>query len=191
MDNIGSERMLKAISEHDVAVELSGLLFSQAIGIKKDPVAEFIAKFIFAEHNKGNSVSMLTIVNTLHESDNTIRKKINTLIAINFITKNTCSNDSRRVCYEPTPLLKRAFEIDMTKRIKCLLELSTLLDSVLGEQINSIFDDIGTAHHVSYLKTKDSHHFNKFDKFIKKYRQESVKTGNKNRAIKNTLKKLG
>ena len=53
MSNKNTDRMLKAITEHDVAVELNGLLFAQAIGVKKDPVGEFIAKFIFTEHNKG------------------------------------------------------------------------------------------------------------------------------------------
>ena len=182
------DRMLKAITEHDVAVELNGLLFAQAIGVKRDPVGEFIAKFIFAEHGKGKCVSMLTIVNTLHESDNTIRKKLNTLIAINFITKNTCSNDSRSACYAPTALLKRVYEVDMTKRIKCLLELSPLLDSVLGEQINRQFNDMGTADHPSYLKTQDLQTYNKF---IGKYHLDLINTNNKNEDVKNTLKKLG
>ena len=189
MKNFDSQdRMLKAMMQHDVAVELNGLLFAQTIGVKKDPVGEFIAKFIFTEHIKGKCVSMLTIVNTLHESDNTIRKKINALIAINFITKNTCCNDLRNKCYKPTALLKRVYQVDMTKRIKCLLELSPLLDSVLGEQINSIFDDMGTADHVSYLKTQDTHTYNKF---IKEYHLEFIKSGDRNRDVKNTLKKLG
>ena len=189
MDNKNNpDRMLKAITEHDVAVELNGLLFAQAIGIKKDPVGEFIAKFIFAEHGKGKCVSMLTIVNTLHESDNTIRKKLNTLIAINFITKNTCSNDSRSACYVPTALLKRVYEVDMTKRIKCLLELSPLLDSLLGEHLKGHFDDIGTADHPSYLKTQDSYTFNKL---IGKYYLDLIRTNDKNEDVKNTLKNLG
>jgi len=181
-------KMLKAITEHDVAVELNGLLFAQAIGVKKDPVGEFIAKFIFTEHNKGNCPNVSLIESTLHESSNTIRKKINTLIAINFVKVVKSKNDARNKCYEPTALLKRVYEVDMTKRIKCLLELSPLLDSVLGEQIKGHFDDIGTADHPSYLKTQDLQTFNKF---IGKYHLDLIKTNDKNEAVKNTLKKLG
>ena len=182
------DRMLKAITEHDVAVELNGLLFAQAIGIKKDPVGEFIAKFIFTEHNKGNCPNVSLIENTLHESSNTIRKKINTLIAINFVQVVKSNKDTRNKCYEPTALLKRVYEVDMTKRIKCLLELSPLLDSVLGEQIKGHFDDMGTADHPSYLKTLDSYTFNKL---IGKYHLDLLNTNDKNEVIKNTLKNLG
>jgi len=182
------DRMLKAITEHDVAVELNGLLFAQAIGIKRDPVGEFIAKFIFTEHRKGNCPNVSLIENTLHESSNTIRKKINTLIAINFVQVVKSKKDSRNKCYEPTALLKRVYEVDMTKRIKCLLELSPLLDSVLGEQINRQFNDMGTADHPSYLKTQDLQTYNKF---IGKYHLDLINTNNKNEDIKNTLNKLG
>ena len=181
-------KMLKAITEHDVAVELNGLLFAQAIGIKKDPVGEFIAKFIFTEHGKGNCPNMSLIENTLHESSNTIRKKINTLIAINFVQVVKSNKDSRNKRYKPTALLKRVYEVDMTKRIKCLLELSPLLDSVLGEQINSHFDDIGTADHPSYLKTQDLQTYNKL---IGKYHLDLINTKNIHEDIKNTLKNLG
>ena len=182
------DRMLKAITEHDVAVELNGLLFAQAIGIKRDPVGEFIAKFIFTEHSKGNCPNVSLIESTLHESSNTIRKKINTLIAINFVKVVKSKKDARNKCYEPTALLKRVYEVDMTKRIKCLLELSPLLDSVLGEQINGHFNDMGTANHPSYLKTQDLQTYNKF---IGKYHLELINTNNKNEDIKNTLNKLG
>ena len=188
MDNENTDRMLRAITEHDVAVELNGLLFAQAIGVKKDPIGEFIAKFIFTEHNKGNCPNVSLIESTLHESSNTIRKKINTLIAVNFVKVVKSKKDSRNKCYEPTALLKRVYEVDMTKRIKCLLELSPLLDSVLGEQIKGHFDDIGTADHLSYLKTQDSYTFNKL---IGKYHLDLLNTNDKNEVIKNTLKNLG
>ena len=181
-------KMLKAITEHDVAVELNGLLFAQAIGIKRDPVGEFIAKFIFTEHNKGNCPNVSSIENTLHESSNTIRKKINTLIAINFVKVVKSNKDTRNKCYEPTALLKRVYEVDMTKRIKCLLELSPLLDSLLGEHLKGHFDDIGTADHPSYLKTQDSYTFNKL---IGKYYLDLIRTNDKNEDVKNTLKNLG
>jgi hypothetical protein len=76
----------------------------------------------------------------------------------------------------------------MTKRIKCLLELSPLLDSVLGKQINSHFDDIGTADHPSYLKTQDLQTYNKL---IGKYHLDLINTKNIHEDIKNTLKNLG
>lgn len=180
--------MLKAITEHDVAVELNALLFSQALGIKKDPISEFIAKFIYTEHQKGNFPNVSLIENTLHESPNTIRKKINTLIGIGFVETVKSDKDARSKCYKPTELLEKVYLVDMTKRIKCLLELVPSLDDILGKDLAIIFEAIGTNHHDSYLHTQDSYSFNKL---IEIHNLELLKEKSILERVKNTLNNLG
>ena len=183
-----AERMVRVMTEHDVAVELNALLFVQTVGIKKDPIAEFIAKFIFTEHNKGNYPNVSLIENTLLESPNTIRKKIKALLDFGLIKKIKKKDDSRNKYYEPTKLLKRIYLVDMTKRIKCVLELSPVFDVIMGESINKLFSEIGTDDELSYLKTLDR---NSFNEMIGKYRIDLLDNTNKFVGIKNTLKKLG
>lgn len=183
-----SERMVKVMTEHDVAVELNALLFVQTVGIKKDPIAEFIAKFIFTEHNKGNFPNVSLIENTLLESPNTIRKKIKFLVDFGLIKNVKKKDDSRNKYYEPTKLLKRIYVVDMTKRIKCVLELSPFLQSTMGESISKLFAEIGTDDELSYLKTLDR---SSFDKMVGKWRLDLLDNTNKFAGIKNTLKKLG
>jgi len=183
-----AERMVRVMTEHDVAVELNALLFVQTVGIKKDPIAEFIAKFIFTEHNKGNYPNVSLIENTLLESPNTIRKKIKALLDFGLIKKIKKKDDSRNKYYEPTKLLKRIYLVDMTKRIKCVLELSPVFEGIMGKTINKLFSEIGTNDELSYLKTLDR---NSFDKMVGKWRLDLLDNTNKFVGIKNTLKKLG
>ena len=183
-----AERMARVMTEHDVAVELNALLFAQTVGIKKDPIAEFIAKFIYTEHNKGNYPNVSLIENTLLESPNTIRKKIKFLVGIGFIKNVKKKDDSRNKYYVPTKLLKRIYLVDMTKRIKCILELSPVFEGIMGKTINKLFVEIGTDKEMSYLKTLDR---NSFNEMIGKYRIDLLDNTNKFVGIKNTLKKLG
>ncbi len=182
-----AERMVRVMTEHDVAVELNALLFVQTVGIKKDPIAEFIAKFIFTEHNKGNYPNVSLIENTLLESPNTIRKKIKALLDFGLIKKIKKKDDSRNKYYEPTKLLKRIYLVDMTKRIKCVLELSPVFEGIMGKTINKLFSEIGTNDELSYLKTLDR---NSFNEMIGNYRIDLLDNTNKFVGIKNTLKKL-
>jgi len=183
-----AERMVRVMTEHDVAVELNALLFVQTVGIKKDPIAEFIAKFIYTEHNKGNYPNVSLIENTLLESPNTIRKKIKSLVSLGLIKNVKKKDDSRNKYYVPTKLLKRIYLIDMTKRIKCVLELSPVFEGIMGKTINKLFVEIGTDKELSYLKTLDR---NSFNEMIGNYRIDLLDNTKRFVGIKNTLKKLG
>ena len=76
----------------------------------------------------------------------------------------------------------------MTKRIKCVLELSPVFEGIMGKTINKLFVEIGTDKELSYLKTLDR---NSFNEMIGNYRIDLLDNTNKFVGIKNTLKKLG
>ena len=155
------KQMLKVLTEVEVAVELNSLLFAQAIGIKKDPLSEFIAKYVFTEYNKGNSVSMAKIVNTLHESDNTIRKKLKNLVAIKFLKVTNCNKDSRTVLYKPTKLLQRVYTVDMAKKLKSLQELAPMVDFIFASKFNDLYVNNNVEHYKSYIETTSTEVFAK------------------------------
>ena len=140
-----------------------------------------MAKLIHSEHMKGNCVSVSMLSNTLHESENTIRSKIKKLIQHNLITNNTCCNDSRLRCYQPTEKLRNLYKVDTVRKLKAIEEISPFLKNLFGDAWQKLYKQEnvnGYLGYPSYLKTTTNMTYNKMINDLMKSR-------------KNTLKKLG
>jgi len=166
--------------ELEVAAQLNTLLLSQYTGIKIDPVAGLIAKIVYVEHTKKNTINITQLSNTLHETENTIRKKINYLKELKLIKCKVSKIDARQKSIEPTGFLTRVFIVDAARKLKTIEDISPLLKHLFGKRFADMYKEYDVVEHVSYKETLTG----------AKYRQ-MLKRIEAKAELRNTLNKLG
>jgi len=166
------------MSEFEVLVAKSHLLFERMTNLKIDKMTDFIVKFVYSEDYHDRPVTMTILANTLMTNENSIRTKLKFLIQHELIEVIKCDDDSRTKKIKPTKLLKRLMIVDASSKLKTMEELSPLFKIAFGDKLERFYKE----HNVEPYKPftdMDAH---------KNYNNQYLDAKNR---YKNILKKLG
>lgn len=174
-------------TSHEVhlAYEKEMLNFYQHSKTKKDPIMETIAKYIYVATQNDKLVTVTEITNYFSESENNLRKKINTLVKMQMLKKIRLPVDHRVYILQPTDTLIRLYEIQATRVLKTILETSPVMKSFLQNWSDGFANAYNTSHIPSYSEGYNA----KFYKFIGD--QLTDKRLVNLEETKNTSKKIG
>lgn len=175
--------IINMVIQTEVAVDLDRLLLTKSVGIKPDPVALFILKYVYIQHHTVGNVTMTELSSLLHESDLTIRKKVKTLAEIGQVKLVKSANDKRVTYIMPTKALIRHFEIHTHRLFATILEQSPIMNMVFNAQFKEFQESLDTEKHPSFLDAGD-HLYGYYKKLHDLYANQD------NDYAKNTVNKL-
>ena len=164
--------MVKHIAELDVATAQAYSMLETETGIKIDSLTDFILKFIFTEHLNDRDVTITILSNTLMISENTVRTKLNMMLANNLVETCECGNDKRQKHLIPTNLLNKIMYLLVACKLKTATDISPMFKLMFESKLNKFYKDYDLVEAVSFKQNIKSINYKKFfEGEIEKYPQ--------------------
>ena len=156
--------LVKDIAELDVATAQAYTMVEAQLGIKIDSITDFILKFIYTEKLNNRDVTITILANTLMINENTIRKKLKTLIDNQFVEVCECGCDRRLKKLVPTPLCNRLMHIFVACKLKTACDISPMFKLMFESKLNKFYKEYDLVECESFKK--NTQFINYKDKFL-------------------------
>jgi predicted transcriptional regulator len=172
-------------SAHEVNMQFEKeiLSFYKHSNTKPDKVQDFINRYVYVAYLKDEQVTIGAISYILNESENTVRTKIKNSIKMNLIKKTKLATDNRVYILKPTKVLIRMYEIQASRILKSILEVSPIMKKFFEGWSKELFEHYETENYPSYFKKHTDDYYKEIG--------TQITDGNMQYLKFNTLKDLG